>query len=67
MQDEEINMYADLDAGEPAYLPKEEVSSTVGRMVRNELIWEQAQSEEGSDAISQAGIPPPGGLSGFVK
>ncbi|PIA92510.1 54S ribosomal protein L4, mitochondrial [Cercospora beticola] len=24
MQDEEINMYADLDAGEPAYLPKEE-------------------------------------------
>lgn len=27
MQDEEINMYADLDAGEPAYLPKEEVSA----------------------------------------
>lgn len=26
MQDEEINMYADLDAGETAYLPKDQVS-----------------------------------------
>ncbi|KAF2217870.1 hypothetical protein CERZMDRAFT_104345 [Cercospora zeae-maydis SCOH1-5] len=46
MQDEEINMYADLDAGELAYLPKEE-----------------EHSEENSDALSQAELPPPDGSS----
>lgn len=59
MQDEEINMYADLDAGEPAYLPKEEVSVVAVESGMEQANWKQAQSDGISDALSQANLPPP--------
>ncbi|KXT15009.1 hypothetical protein AC579_7774 [Pseudocercospora musae] len=45
MQDPEINMYADLDAGEAAYLPKD------GSF--------EPESEASADATAQSGMPPP--------
>ncbi|KAF7185969.1 54S ribosomal protein L4, mitochondrial [Pseudocercospora fuligena] len=45
MQDPEINMYADLDAGEAAYLPKEDSF--------------EPESQASADAEAQSGMPPP--------
>ncbi|EME79503.1 uncharacterized protein MYCFIDRAFT_34427 [Pseudocercospora fijiensis CIRAD86] len=62
MQDPEINMYADLDAGEPAYLPREdslEVSEIFIDLAQY-TDTEQPESHTASEeAEAQSGMPPP--------
>lgn len=62
MSDEEINMYADLDAGETAYLPKDQVSAPVVNSICKSANVEQTESSAYPDAFdvqSQSSIPPP--------
>lgn len=62
MLDEEINMYADLDAGEIAYLPKDQVSVSVANSTCRSANMKRTESSAHPDAFdvqSQSSIPPP--------